>query len=39
MKEHYYHCHDLPRFAEIGNEVPHLAEKFFDWYNAVFDFL
>lgn len=34
--QHYYHTHDLPRFGEIGKEAPHLAEKFFDYYNAVF---
>ncbi len=33
---HYYESHDLARFGEIGQEAPHLAEKFFDWYNAVF---
>jgi alkylhydroperoxidase/carboxymuconolactone decarboxylase family protein len=36
MDEHYYHSGDLPRFSEIGKDAPHLAEKFFDWYNAVF---
>jgi alkylhydroperoxidase/carboxymuconolactone decarboxylase family protein len=34
--QHYYHSHDLARFGEIGKEAPHLAEKFFAWYNAVF---
>src|SRR3712207_8970499 len=33
---HYYDAQDLPRFAEIGNDAPELARKFFDWYNAVF---
>ncbi len=33
---HYYDAHDLPRFGEIGNDAPGLAEKFFAWYNAVF---
>ncbi|HEV2129719.1 MAG TPA: arsenosugar biosynthesis-associated peroxidase-like protein [Longimicrobiaceae bacterium] len=33
---HYYESHDLARFGEIGQEAPHLAEKFFAWYNAVF---
>ena len=37
MHEHYYHAQDLPRFAEIGNDAPHLADKFFAWYNAVFE--
>jgi alkylhydroperoxidase/carboxymuconolactone decarboxylase family protein len=34
--EHYYHAHDLGRFAEIGKNAPELAKKFFDWYGAVF---
>ncbi|HET7276403.1 MAG TPA: arsenosugar biosynthesis-associated peroxidase-like protein [Longimicrobiaceae bacterium] len=37
MAEHYYHSHDLGRFAEIGKEAPALADKFFAWYNAVFE--
>ncbi len=37
MHEHYYHAADLPRFGEIGKEAPALAEKFFGWYNAVFE--
>lgn len=32
---HYYDSKDLPRFGEIGENVPELAEKFFDWYGAV----
>jgi 4-carboxymuconolactone decarboxylase len=32
----YYDPEDLPRFAEIGREAPELAQKFFDYYNAVF---
>ena len=32
----YYKREDLPRFEEIGKEAPELAEKFFDYYNAVF---
>jgi 4-carboxymuconolactone decarboxylase len=35
-RENYYHEHDLARFSEIGENVPELAKKFFDWYNAVF---
>ena len=35
--QHYYHARDLPRFSEIGQEAPELAEKFFAWYNAVFE--
>jgi len=34
--ENYYHPQDLPKFQEIGEEVPDLAEKFFDYYGAVF---
>ncbi len=34
--ETYYKPDDLPRFPEIGEQVPELAEKFFDYYNAVF---
>lgn len=36
MSDHYYHAHDLGKFAEIGENVPELARKFFDWYTAVF---
>ncbi|MBI4798937.1 MAG: carboxymuconolactone decarboxylase family protein [Desulfarculus sp.] len=32
----YYDPQDLPRFAEIGQEAPGLAQKFFDYYGAVF---
>ena len=32
----YYRPEDLPKFEEIGKEVPELARKFFDYYNAVF---
>ncbi|MBI5524555.1 MAG: carboxymuconolactone decarboxylase family protein [Desulfarculus sp.] len=32
----YYDPQDLPRFAEIGQEAPNLAQKFFDYYGAVF---
>jgi len=32
----YYDPADLGRFAEIGEEAPELAKKFFDYYNAVF---
>ena len=34
--ETYYKPNDLPKFAEIGEEAPELAKKFFDYYNAVF---
>lgn len=32
----YYKPQDLAKFPEMGKEVPELAEKFFDYYNAVF---
>jgi 4-carboxymuconolactone decarboxylase len=34
--ETYYDPKDLARFAEIGKEAPELAQKFFDYYGAVF---
>ena len=37
MKGDYYDASDLERFSEIGKNVPRLAEKFFEWYGAVFD--
>jgi alkylhydroperoxidase/carboxymuconolactone decarboxylase family protein len=36
MSDPYYHPDDLPKFGEIGEFAPELAEKFFSWYNAVF---
>lgn len=33
---HYYHERDLGRFAEVGRAASPLAQKFFEWYNAVF---
>lgn len=36
MSDGYYHSHDLARFAEMGQNRPELAQKFFDWYGAVF---
>lgn len=32
----YYDPQDLPKFAEVGKEAPALAEKFFEYYRAVF---
>ena len=32
----YYQRQDLNKFAEIGKDAPELAEKFFDYYAAVF---
>jgi len=34
--ESYYKPEDLGKFAEIGEEAPELAKKFFDYYGAVF---
>lgn len=34
--ETYYDPKDLAAFAEIGEEAPELAKKFFDYYGAVF---
>ena len=34
--ETYYKPEDLPKFEEIGNEAQELAQKFFDYYAAVF---
>jgi len=36
-RPHYYDHQDLPRFSEIGQASEHLARKFFDYYNAVFE--
>ena len=36
MTDTYYKPDDLPRFGEIGKDGPELAEKFFDYYNEVF---
>jgi alkylhydroperoxidase/carboxymuconolactone decarboxylase family protein len=37
MNDHtYYHPPDLARFAEIEDNRPDLARKFFEWYGAVF---
>jgi alkylhydroperoxidase/carboxymuconolactone decarboxylase family protein len=32
----YYHPDDLAKFGELGRNQPELAEKFFEWYTAVF---
>ena len=32
----YYDPRDLPKFEEIGKEASVLAQKFFDYYGAVF---
>ncbi|NOX26441.1 MAG: 4-carboxymuconolactone decarboxylase [Deltaproteobacteria bacterium] len=35
--ETYYKPSDLPKFAQIGDDAPELAKKFFDYYGAVFE--
>jgi 4-carboxymuconolactone decarboxylase len=37
MSDSYYHSGDLPKFPEIGEFAPELAQKFFAWYGAVFE--
>lgn len=32
----YYDRSDLPKFADIREHAPELADKFFDYYNSVF---
>ncbi len=34
--ETYYDPADLAKFGEIGKDAPELAQKFFDYYGAVF---
>jgi 4-carboxymuconolactone decarboxylase len=34
--DYYYHPQDLPKFREIGQEAPALAQKFFEYYQTVF---
>ncbi len=36
MSNHYYNAADLNKFGKIGEYQKDLAEKFFDWYGAVF---
>lgn len=33
---HYYQLDDLAKFGELAHNRPELAQKFFDWYAAVF---
>ena len=33
----YYYPEDLAKFGTIGEKAPELAEKFFGYYNAVFE--
>lgn len=37
MSDSYYRSEDLPKFPEIGEFAPELAQKFFSWYGAVFE--
>ena len=37
MEKTYYNPRDLKKFGEIAEFEPKLAEKFFDWYGAVFE--
>ena len=37
MHDTYYHAQDLKRFPDIGKNRPELADKFFNWYTAVFE--
>ena len=34
---HYYDHEDLQKFGEIGENRSELADKFFEWYGAVFE--
>ena len=34
--ETYYKPEDLSKFPDIGQQAPELAQKFFEYYNAVF---
>jgi alkylhydroperoxidase/carboxymuconolactone decarboxylase family protein len=36
-RPHYFDRDDLARFAEVNRAAPQLADKFFAWYNAVFE--
>ena len=35
--ETYYKPDDLSKFPDIGQQAPELAQKFFEYYNAVFE--
>jgi len=37
MEKSYYNPKDLKKFGDIAEFEPKLAEKFFDWYGAVFE--
>lgn len=36
MTKAYYDAADLAKFPEVGKNRPELAQKFFEWYGAVF---
>ena len=36
MSDDYYRPEDLKNFAQMGENAPELAQKFFEWYGAVF---
>ena len=36
-RDHYYHSADLKEFASISEFGKELADKFFNYYNSVFD--
>lgn len=37
MSDSYYNPKDLKKFEDVGEFSPELAEKFFDYYGAVFE--
>ncbi len=37
MKDSYYNPEDLKKFEDVSEFGPELAEKFFDYYGAVFE--
>lgn len=37
MKKRYYKPEDLRKFENVSEYQPELAEKFFDYYNSVFE--
>jgi alkylhydroperoxidase/carboxymuconolactone decarboxylase family protein len=37
MNHHYYYSEDLQKFGNVGEFQKDLAEKFFSYYNAVFN--
>ena len=36
MSENYYNAKDLSKFPDVSEWAPELGEKFFEYYNAVF---